>query len=66
MFAHREGYAIAYLLTCMYVSACEYVHLSVGAYGDQKKVSGLPQLELQVAVHHVVWVLATRLDPLHE
>lgn len=35
---------------------CEFVYMSVGAWGHQKRVSGPSLLEAQAVVSHTVWV----------
>lgn len=41
---------------------CGSVHMSAGIHGGQKKVSDLLELELQVIVRHLTWVLGTELS----
>lgn len=43
----------------MCLSVCGYVHTSSGAYGVQKGAPDTLDLELQVVVSWLVWVLGT-------
>lgn len=40
---------------CLFV--CEYVSMSQGSYGDQKRVWDSLELDVQVLVSHTIWVL---------
>jgi hypothetical protein len=45
----------------MYVCGWVYVHVSVGAQGAQQRASHSLELELQVVVCHLVWILGSKL-----
>lgn len=43
---------------------CEFVHLSAGAHRDQKRAPDLLELELQLVVSLLLWVLRIELGSL--
>lgn len=45
---------------------CEYVHLSAGAHRDQKRASDLLEMELQLVVSLLLWVLRIELGSLQD
>lgn len=45
----------------MYVSLCDYEHVSADASSRQKKVLDPQELELEVTASHPMWVLGTKL-----
>lgn len=45
---------------CVYVYMSGHVHIHVGSCGDQKRVSSPLELELQVVVSHLLWVLVLK------
>lgn len=52
-----------FLIMCVSVSVWEYVHVSAGAQGGQKRSLDLLELEAQVVVSCPTWVLGTKLGP---
>ena len=50
------NYVYVYLCLCV-----GYVHMSAGTCGDQKRASGHLELELQVVLSHLTWVLGNEL-----
>lgn len=49
------------IFSCVYVHAHACVHARVYTHEDQKKVSGLLELDLQVFTNHLLWVQRTKL-----
>lgn len=50
-----------YVLFCVCISLYIYAVDSVGARRGQKRALDAQELELQIAVNHLIWVLGTKM-----
>lgn len=46
-------------LFCLYLYVCEFIHVCRGTHRCQKSMPGPSELELQVIVNLLIWVLGT-------